>query len=357
MEKLEIESLNKQNQDYTTSNSQSQKKFNQDKGVQKQQLFIRQAQSYIEDIVHLQTQNSKYCKNLNNQISYFNEESQGYVFSSSSDEDQYDECGKYNKKIREELSNHSQYLNQKIIKNEVIKEELLSQSNLTLEDRPYLRRENMFFEIYFHEVSIKSAFEREFSYKKGNIDYFDPDFQGKVEFFPSKYHIIYKMELEGFKDKLYMRVMMTMMKKVCRYIIQFQMVEEAMHSQCGKQFIYEITFFFKYRLNFLGGKRVPPLTRTYNLSPNVKITVYYIKQNDQSFNQLGQNELTIQTYLKNEDEHKIKQQNRIKLDQEENVQSKFQKPRKKQKLVKNSKKHQQVDSSTDYSDIDLIYSD
>lgn len=33
-----------------------------------------------------------------------------------------------------------------------------------------------FFEPYLKDISVQSAFDREFSYRKGNIDYFDPDF-------------------------------------------------------------------------------------------------------------------------------------------------------------------------------------
>lgn len=35
------------------------------------------------------------------------------------------------------------------------------------------------------------------------------------------------------------------------------MVEETLYKNCGKNISYDVTFFFKYRVNMLGGGRKP----------------------------------------------------------------------------------------------------
>jgi len=98
-------------------------------------------------------------------------------------------------------------------------------------------------------ADYKSAFEREFSYKKGKINYFDPDFIGSIKAKINLYEIVFQMKFECFKDKLYLRVMMIMFKKLIRFVMLFDMINKAMHKQSGKNFRYSVEFVFRYGQN------------------------------------------------------------------------------------------------------------
>lgn len=124
-----------------------------------------------------------------------------------------------------------------------------------------------------------NAYEREFSYQKGKIDYFDPDFQGQVRVVPSTYELNFKMELHGYKNKLYLRVLMVMFKKLIRFIMLFDMIVKSMHQHCGKYLSYDVTFYFYYSTYQILGIQIPKYNK-YELESNITLEIYYIQQGE-----------------------------------------------------------------------------
>jgi hypothetical protein len=102
------------------------------------------------------------------------------------------------------------------------------------------------FEPFMKDQDFAAAFYREFSYKKGKINYFDPDFEGKINLLVDAQTLKFNVFLSGFKDKLYMRVMMVMYKKLLRFLIILDMIMNVMHRRSGKVFVYDIEFVFRY---------------------------------------------------------------------------------------------------------------
>lgn len=87
---------------------------------------------------------------------------------------------------------------------------------------------------YFQDEIFKKAFEREFMYKKGKINYFDPDIEGDILVSSKNNCLNFLLKLTGFKDRIYARVMVTMYKKLIRLIILFKLMMKVLHRNSGK---------------------------------------------------------------------------------------------------------------------------
>jgi hypothetical protein len=92
-------------------------------------------------------------------------------------------------------------------------------------------------------------FKREFRYSKGKLDYFDPDFDGKILIKQKRNSLKFSMHLVVYKELLYLRVLIVLMKKLVRFIRLFDYIFQRIFTEADLS--YKIFFTIKYSQNCL----------------------------------------------------------------------------------------------------------
>ena len=85
------------------------------------------------------------------------------------------------------------------------------------------------------------------------------------------------MKLTGFKDRLYIRVIMVMYKKLTRLLIMFKLLMKILHKSSGKNLFFEIDFYFKYNILSLKPGEKRPQSMSIVFSNDMRIHTYYIQ--------------------------------------------------------------------------------
>ncbi len=85
------------------------------------------------------------------------------------------------------------------------------------------------------------------------------------------------MKLTGFKDRLYIRVMMVMYKKLTRLLIMFKLLMKILHKSSGKKIYFDVDFYFKYNIISLKPGEVYPQTSSLVFSEDLKLNTFYIQ--------------------------------------------------------------------------------
>ena len=120
--------------------------------------------------------------------------------------------------------------------------------------------------------------KREYSFPKGKIDYFDPDFFGKIRGEVTEGKIKFIMELEAFKDKIYLKVIFCLIKKLIRFMRLFDIIFSALFANCGRSFYYDVNLDFLYNLDQFKNSGLKILTkskRTVEISESVTFHLTY----------------------------------------------------------------------------------
>ncbi|KAL4491783.1 hypothetical protein ABPG72_006038 [Tetrahymena utriculariae] len=153
-------------------------------------------------------------------------------------------------------------------------------------------------QIFDHQLKkhkkYQKSFETEYSHTKGIINYFDPDFNGSLNLIPQDNRILtLDLKLYCYKSMIYMKVLMTMYKKLLRLLFILEMIFNRLFGKCGKQFYFVVHFGFFYDQLSFKEKELEEMKQNsfFLLGSNKQVKFYYIlKENEDCYQVLCKQE-------------------------------------------------------------------
>ncbi|EAS03006.3 hypothetical protein TTHERM_00494670 (macronuclear) [Tetrahymena thermophila SB210] len=178
-------------------------------------------------------------------------------------------------------------------------------------------------QIFDHQLKkhkkYQKSFETEYSHKKGIINYFDPDFNGSLNLIPQGNKILtLDLKLYCHKSMIYMKVLMTMYKKLLRLVFILEMIFNRLFGKCGRQFYFKVHFGFFYDQLSFKKQELEEMKQNsfFLLGSNKQVQFEYILKENEDYYQVlckqeypNQNQInSLQIKVENQGEQ-IKQEN------------------------------------------------